>query len=1478
MKNWKKIVRILLILVVAIPAAALIAVQVPAVQTAIVGKVTDKLSDHLDGKAHIGGVYFSFPNNVILKDVDVIQGAEDTVAHLGKVLVSLKASSLLFSREARVKRVSVEDGRIAIRHINDSTTNLAALIAPLRKDEPSGPLSLPWDDIHVNQVTLKHIDFSTDSLDVRDINLSVRDVRYGETASARLENLTFREDSRGLQVDRMSGDVSLDSTGLAVRDLRLNDGRSDLNADLTLGFKDFSDFSEFLDKVNIDANLRDSQLDLQTIKAITGADLPDLALRLDGRVRGTVGDLRSDKLSVRSASGKTSALTRFHLKGLPDMDKARIEAEIFNGTTTSADLADIISRVSPGVKKSSIARIAPGETISLSGKANGTLANLSFDARLGSESMGAATLEGILHKGAHVLQADASATTESLNLGRILGQKDLGPLTCRTDVSLSSHGKNFSVAADPLHIDSFTYRGYQYHDITASGDLQGDRIQARVTSGDPNLQMTLNADADLGGRGRENRYIIDLDLDYANLEALHFDPRDSTALSLALDADVVQTPQGAFLGKADVKGMKATLRNRDFDIGDISLSSTYQHEIYTCLLNSDIARAQYNGNIFVSDFVSRSIHKVMEDNVERLLEHEKARHEDTPHPEDFGSLRLQLLDLRNFLDFFVPDLYVAPQSTVGIDLIDDDVTGTLSSELLAYRENFLRNVQGRFFTDDDHMMADFDVDRFQSGSLTAENVRLDAAADSTFIDLKASFQNEDDSGNAAKLHAQLEFLDQEEDGYQLRADILPSELTVAGDSWQLTPSTLFYRDKHLRIDDFALQNGLQSLRANGVVGTSTSDTVQVFLHDFDIAFANSFLGDGYDLRGTLTGRGEGFCLLGEKRGILLDLDGKQIAMAGVELGDFDLGSHWDNAQQRFNFDVANTLAGRHPIDAKAWYRPSDKQANLDLKLDSLAMGILQPLLSTLVSDVGGSVSGHVQAHGPISKLALESDGARFNKLKFKLLYTQVDYEADGPFTVGTNGVIFNDIALRDNFGHVGRLNGGVPYDHFKDLRLDARINLQNLQVLNTNLRDNETFYGQAFADGSVRLSGPLNRIRLSLVLTPRQNTTLHIPLGNSAKQSQSLLTFINNEEKVIGLYDSLLLAKQTVKKEKKGGSSSDLSVNLRLNANPDAEIQLEVDKNSGDILKARGNGQIGITVASGNFDIKGDYRVDSGSYHFGMLGFTSRDFSIDPGGTIGFNGDVMQSDLDLTATYRTKASISPLIADSTAVSTRRTVECGISVTGKLANPQITFNISVPDLDPTTQNRIESALNTEDKRMKQALALLISGGFVPDEQSGIVNSTTLLYSNASEMMASQLNNIFRQLDIPLDLGFNYQPSESGRDIFDVAVSTQLFNNRVSINGNIGNRQYISSTASDIVGDLEIEIKLNRQGQVRLTLFSHSADQYSNSLDLSQRNGAGIVYQEDFNTLGELWRKIFHIKNPDERPTPPDSNAPRRPQPE
>ena len=139
----------------------------------------------------------------------------------------------------------------------------------------------------------------------------------------------------------------------------------------------------------------------------------------------------------------------------------------------------------------------------------------------------------------------------------------------------------------------------------------------------------------------------------------------------------------------------------------------------------------------------------------------------------------------------------------------------------------------------------------------------------------------------------------------------------------------------------------------------------------------------------------------------------------------------------------------------------------------------------------------------------------------------------------------------------------------------------------------------------------------------------------------------------------------------------------------------------------------------------------------------------------------------------------------------------------------------------------------------------------------MDNTKMLYSNASEMLANSLNSVFRQLNIPIDLGFTYQPGYNQKDIFDVALSTTLFNNRVTVSGSVGNKQY-STGNGNLAGDIDVEIKLDKNGRIRLSLFSHSADQYTNYLDQTQRNGAGIVWQEEFDTFDELYRKVFWSK--------------------
>ena len=514
------------------------------------------------------------------------------------------------------------------------------------------------------------------------------------------------------------------------------------------------------------------------------------------------------------------------------------------------------------------------------------------------------------------------------------------------------------------------------------------------------------------------------------------------------------------------------------------------------------------------------------------------------------------------------------------------------------------------------------------------------------------------------------------------------------------------------------------------------------------------------------------------------------------------------------------------------------------------------MLTDVFSEMEGRISGRLNIDGPLSSLRVSSQNTRLDDGVLKIAYTNVPYFAEGPFHIDETGVYFDNISIKDSYTGTGAVNGSINWDHFRDISFNTAINVNGIEAINLTEDDGMEFYGHAFGTGNVNITGPVNSLVLTVDAVTSQSGNFHIPVSNiSTGKSTNLLSF-TEEEKIIKVdpYEAMIR-----KIDEKEEAASDFTVKLRLNVMPEIEAYVELDDTGGNVLTGRGSGLIDLEVGSDLFTINGDYILNNGSYKFVAMGLVRRDFQIEDGSSIRFNGDIMNSDLDINAIYRTKASLSTLLADESSVSNKRNVDCGISISGKLSNPELSFSIEIPDLNPMIQSRVESAISTEDKVQKQFLSLVVSNNFLPDEQSGIVNNSSALYSNMSEILANQLSNIFQKLNIPLDLGFNYQPNESGNDIFDVAVSTQLFNNRVVVNGNIGNKQYTTSgSPDDVVGDLDIEIKLDRSGAFRLNLFSHSADQFSNYLDDSQRNGVGLMYQTEFNSFGQFIKNIFSKK--------------------
>ena len=440
--------------------------------------------------------------------------------------------------------------------------------------------------------------------------------------------------------------------------------------------------------------------------------------------------------------------------------------------------------------------------------------------------------------------------------------------------------------------------------------------------------------------------------------------------------------------------------------------------------------------------------------------------------------------------------------------------------------------------------------------------------------------------------------------------------------------------------------------------------------------------------------------------------------------------------------------------------------------------------------------------------------------------------------------------LTDGNGGKGNVTGSVLWNRFVDLGLDTHVDFNNMKILAIPAEEKDLLYGNANGTGRVDVTGTLSNLQLKIDGSTRGNGDVHIPISSyDSAHSTGLLTFKQPEmEEKVDIYDLMMGTSG-----KRSSQSTALGVNLKLTVTPGIEAFLELSGSSASAISGFGSGTIDIDYRNNKLLLGGNYTLTSGGFNFSAMNLVTRKFTLKEGSSVRFDGEVMDTELDIDGLYTTKASLSTLLADSTATS-RRTVNCGIKITEKLRNPSIGLSIEVPDLDPGTQTMVESALNTEDKVQKQFLSILVANSFLPSEESGIVSANSnLLVSNFSSIMSGQLSNIFQKLDIPLDLGFNYQPADHGNDLFDVAISTQLFNNRVVVNGSIGSKKY--GTNGDVAGDLDIGIKLNRQGSLRLNLFSHSADQYTSYLDNSQRNGVGIAWQREFNTFGEFFNTLF-----------------------
>ena len=1481
-----------------------VALQSPFVQTKITKAALEKFGETLDGYIQYDNLEIMSSGVLLLRNALIIDKHPyrehcDTFISAETITATFTLKGLLKKEGIHLGHVTVENGFWHfIYEPGDYHYNMYRIFGTPYKEPadtllPAGPALFDIRKAWVKNMRFMMTDYrykkrevSPGMIDFQDLDvtadLKARNISMkGGRLYATIDRLSAKEKS-GYEITHLSGKGYAGQGKVDVSNLRLTDPWSDLKLKkYSQSFNSLADYQLFVDRTMQDAEFSKSRVALETISYFSGTFKGSKSVFeiKKGHARGYVNDFEVDNIVFTELNSGVSGMIEGRAVGVEAERDFFIDGKVHDLRCNSRQLSEFITGFAPDTPVD-IGFLAPGKSMILEGTAKGPMNRL--DARISMKSaFGRFNATGSLRNVIDTdrdIYLDITMNTHALNMGAVFSNDNLGECDMLLKGSIELHEEMPDIILDTLAISRLHAFDLDYSGIHAKGYLADGSAQGVISSNDPNLDMNLSAAIDLKDNGLGRLMIADGTIRNADITPLKITSGSGRSyISASLKADFYNRNNFTD-GTGTLGGIVLTHENQKHDIGDIQINAYRNGDNQELILESGFLEASYTGESMMESFVS----DIMNNSVKRefsVLFNKKAEDADTRKHQ----LDIHMHDSRDILSIFAPGVYIADSTMVSIAVNRDGaVNGSIISNRLAFSTNYLKNVEVSFNNYDGSINADINGSELKAGPvmLTLPEVNLFADDNSFSSDIRFDTSSMGASGGDGLFMLEGKVYRDSTGTVTLNAHPLDSYLIIGGKTWNINNSEVILSNGDIKVNDLRLASEEEYISIDGGISSHKNDSLAVKINGVDLALANDFL-SGFDLGGFINGKAILATGPAKASEVLMDVSIDSLSMGGYPAGTLRVSSLWDDSRQAIGIYINDRLDDRDILKASGYYTPDSEEVEMVSYIDGFPLSAASVILKDIARDIAGDISGYVSLMGPVESMSARSRNLRLNNAKLTLVPTGVSYLLDGPLRVDNNGIFFESVNLTDNEGGTGTIQGAVHYDHFQDFSLDARLSLNTIKVVDASEYDNSGFYGKIAVSGEASVKGPFEALSIDANLSTNGNGNIHIPVSGSLISAPGdLLTFTSPEiEK--DPYEEMLKTYETEVSRR-----YDPSIHARLAISQDTNVYVEIDKSSGNMANFNGNGDLMLFYRPSKdiLNLNGDYTINEGRYNFALQGVVTKDFTILPGSMVQFAGNLNDTNLNIDAVHTVKTSLNPIISSSSDISSRRLVECGISLREKLSRPDIEFTVNVPDIDPATKSDVDAALNTSDKVQKQFIALLVMNSFVPGELSGVFNGSSMILSSVSELMSNQINSIFQKLNIPVDIGFGYQNStKTGANIFDLAISTQLFNNRVIVGGSVGNRKYATSGQGNFVGDLDIQVKLDRKGDFRLNLFSHSADEFTNILDNTQRNGAGFSYQREFNPhkknkktnrhSADSTEVIIKIEN-EQRKALPDTNTVRR----
>lgn len=1482
MSWWRKITRILwktvlfsVLFLLSFTVIAFVGFQTEAFQTWAAQKLTKYLSTELGTVITIDKVEISFVKNVTLQGVFVSDKHKDTLIYGKNITVDV--SDFNFNeKKLKLDEVSLNDVKVKLlKYKNEEDWNfqyLADYFAP--KDTTLQDTTPSLWKVTYGDLILNNVDFTYRLL--KDTDKVVRNMNYnnihvsnvygtftefdfkGDTIFAQINNLRAKEQC-GIVIENLTTQAKVSPIELLCDSLYLKTANSLVKGKLQFKYEQWSDYQDFINKVYIKSKLKDSTYLSFKDVAYFAEDLNGFeeTIYLKGKVRGFVNDLSGSNMMLQYRN-HTQFIGDISITGLPNINKSFIH---FDAERLSTSKTDLEKFPLPPFNQPTYLKL-PKEisklgVVSYRGKFDGFLnefvtygtfktdvGNIKTDLQLKSNTK------------SKLVEYSGFITTTNFNLSKLFPDvKSVGPMSLSTKIK----GKGLNIEEldatfDGL-IQSITYNNYQYENVKIDGLFKNQIFTGYVVSRDTNANFDFNGSIDFNNKVPKMDFISTInnfDLDKTHFSTPQLNGILSSQILINLNGNSIDNLSGQInfdntVYKADNKTYKLNSFNLDLDQTGV---------LKNIELNSSIADFNLHGKYNLSS-LPEAFKQYLHDYFPTFIK-TKTRYIYS----DKADVNIKIKNFTIVKELFLKDLMISSNSLIeaSFDASINYLYVKTNSNLIDYAGVKFKNNSISVNSLPKGVEFSYKAKSINlSDSFAFKNPSLVFMANDKVTDFNLNWDNLLNPNNSGIMSGKAVF-------ESTQATVLFDKIkyTIEDSIWQVVKVNPIIIDTAfaISINSLTFYNQNQLITLDGKLSKNNNDKLDIFIQNFKLTQLNPFLSDvKMKIDGTLTGNTNIFGVFGKKI-ISSEINFNDLKLNNKLIGYGEINSEYNPEKEYVSIKGFSAFAKDFDgnlmknIIFNGTYFPKKKEDNLDIsfKAEPLDLSLLQPFLEGILNFKVGFLNGNGTVTGTLDNPQINAK-LKFFKCVMVVDFLNVQYSVSGNVDIMPKQINFENLEVRDKMGNSGSVYGNIFHNNFKDIRIDFDINTNKLMVLNTSAANNPSYYGTAYASGNAGIYGFLDDIKMEVNMKTNGGTYFYIPLDGPAEiGNNDFIRFVTKDT-----------VKTVVKKDK-----SNFSLDFNLEATKDAEVQLIFDEKSGDIIKARGDGNLSMKINSrGKFDIFGNYVLASGDYLFTLEDFVTKKFEIEKGSSIKWNGNVYKANIDIVANYKQRASIKPLFPNDSInnYNKRFPVDCKLYMKDKLTSPDISFGIALPTIDETTRSAIKSLLSDENELNRQVFSLLLLRSFVTPISvagSGGISAGGAAAATGSEMLSNKMSNWLNGVTKDIDIGVNYRPGGAlSSDELDLALSKQLFNNRLTIDGNFGvtnntnSGSTKSSNSSNVIGDVTIEYKLSESGKYRVKGFNRSNDNTETATSGGPfTQGVGVFYREEYESLSELYKRYLN----------------------